>query len=96
MIVILKERQKGKTTELIKRADKFNGYIITRDRQNIMRIIKMADEMGCDIRYPLTYKEFINHEYYGRNIKCFHFDDADDFLQHLTLVKIETISLTKD
>jgi len=98
MKIICKPRQCGKTLELIKNADNFNGYIICSSKEECSRVANLAREIGCKIHFPISYIEIMNKQYYGKNIKCFHFDDVDYFLQRYITpnVKIESIAIELD
>lgn len=98
MKVIIKPRGSGKTTELIKMSEP-GKYIICYSREEAARVAYMAQEMGVDIPFPISYEEFIEERYYHRyhlegGIKSFFIDNLDVFLQVLTTVPIEAITLT--
>ena len=94
MKIIYEPIRMGKTVRLIKLANNYNGYIITRDINRCHEIMELSEKHNCKINFPLTFMEFINHDYYGKNIKCFHIDNADILLQYIAEhVKIESISL---
>lgn len=95
MRIIYKGRGEGKTFELIKMASENNLYIVARDIKAVDYIINLAKKHNFFIPYPLTYNEFFNRKYYGKQIKGFLIDDAEVFLQYLTTVPIEAISLTR-
>ena len=94
MEIIIKPRQAGKTHELIKRADNHNGYIVCFGIHEAHRIADMAKSMECKINLPITYKEFTAREYYGKGVKKFFIDNVEMFLESLTTVPIEAITLT--
>jgi len=102
MKIIYKERRNGKTFELIKRAHQLGcegkkAYIICQHRKASFEIQDNAERLGLKIHLPITYHDFRNHNYYGKNITCFLIDDADAFLENLSpTVQIDTITLTKE
>ena len=81
MKFIIKPRQTGKTTELIKIASKSNGaYIIVSDKLRADQLFNQAKKLGYDINYPLTQNEIVNKKYYGIGVKSFLIDDVESFL----------------
>jgi len=101
--IIYKPRGAGKTTELIKIAS--NGehkQIVCRTSsvadQIWQTILKMKedDEIKCLPPKPISYLQFLNKEYRGKNIESFLIDDVDIFLHCLTDIRIEAISVTKN
>lgn len=95
MQIILRPRQMGKTTELIRMSAETFAYIIVRSKNDATRIFHQAKEVGLDIPFPLTFQEFISGEYFGKNIKGFLIDNADDLLQSLSKgVPVQAISVT--
>lgn len=61
-IIIRKDRHKGKTTELIKIANKENKYIICATMQRAELINKMAMDMKLDIPFPITVGEIVRNK----------------------------------
>ncbi len=94
MKVILRARQQGKTTEIIKRSHETGGYIVCRTVEEAHKIQEQAVKLGYKIPLPITVGEFINKEYYGKGIKSFLIDNADYLLQSLTDVRITDISIS--
>jgi len=94
MHVLVGERQSGKTTELIKLAHTYGGYIVCRSKSMCGEISNMARKMELNIAFPLTYEEFLNKRYYGKGISKFYIDDADALLQSMTEVPIEAATFT--
>ena len=94
MQIILRKRQMGKTTELIRISAETFAYIVVPTRKDAGTVSEMAKDMGLDIPFPLTYDEFIRGQYYGKNIKGFLIDNADMLLQYMAKgVAIKAISL---
>lgn len=96
MRTILRGRRFGKTYGLIRLADNKNGCIVCVSRQHAETIVSMANEMDCNINFPITFDEFINHKYYRHGIDKFLIDDADMLLSYLTDVRIEAITINRD
>ena len=94
MNIDYRPRQSGKTTDLIKKADKYNGYIVTFDKRNVERCMEIAKEIKCEINMPLTFAEFLSKEYCGKGIKKFHIDNAEFLIQRMTDVPIENITIS--
>jgi hypothetical protein len=87
MKILLKPRASGKTTEAIKLAAKTHAYIVCKDRQRCFEIIRMADDMGLNIRNPVSFREVLQSikketrpTGFVNNIII---DDAEMFLQFL-------------
>ena len=103
MKIIYKPRQAGKTTELIKLASKNNySLIVCHNRVEATRIFHCAKRIGYAIPMPITYYEFLDKGFYGKNIDSFLIDNVKKFLQYLvrtelgTSVKIEAITINKE
>lgn len=94
MKAIIKSRGNGKTTDLIKLADNRNGYIICSLRSRADQIMRQAYDMECNINFPISFREFEEGSYHDAGIGKFYIDDADQFLQYLTPVPIEAITIT--
>jgi len=97
MEVIYSEKGTGKTTKLIELSASTNGYIVCKDHNEAYRVVFEANKLGKKIPFPLTYSEFFNSQFCGKNIECFYIDNADLFLSHLSNgVPIKTITITKN
>jgi len=94
MKVICRPRQSGKTYEVIKRCMEEGGYIVCPNMDRAHKVSLMADDLGIDIPYPITFYDFMSGKYYPDGIKKFHIDDIDLCLQRFSRVPISTISLT--
>lgn len=97
MKVICQARQEGKTTKIIIRAAATGGYIVCQSPAEAFRIYGQAKKMGLDINFPITFTEFLNGAFQGKNISAFHIDNVDTLLSLLARgIPIDSISLTKD
>ena len=96
MRVIYRDRQQGKTHDLIKICHEEGGYIVCANRRMVKEIELMAQQMGLNIPLPLTFEEFLRKQYYGLGVNKFHIDDAHLLLKALTPVHIATITLSED
>jgi len=80
MKLLIKERGGGKTTGLIY-ASEATGYPICATVQSrVNDIIKMAEEIGCNIPQPITVTELRNGDFRGSGIKNILFDDVGEIL----------------
>lgn len=97
MKVIHKPRQAGKTTELIKLASQEGGYIVCHSRDEACRISKTAEESGKQILFPITYDEYLNGSFCGKNIKAFYIDNVELLLSRIARgVPVKAISINKE
>ncbi len=87
-------RRSGKTTDLIKESARGGGYIVCANLNEVSRIMSVARDMKKDIPMPISFYEFLNKKYYSKGIKSFLIDDADELLQSLTDVEIDSITIT--
>lgn len=88
------KRGHGKTTQLIKKSAKSGDYIVCHNQYEAKIISGMAKKLELDIPFPITYQDLIEKRYYGKNISSFLIDNADLFLQKLTDVTINAITIT--
>jgi hypothetical protein len=97
MKVIHKPRQTGKTTELIKIASQEGGYIVCHSHDEAYRISKTAEEIGKQILFPITYDEYLNGSFCGKNIKAFYIDNVEFLLSRIARgVPVNAISVNKE
>ena len=99
MKIIYRPRQTGKTYELIKQADNYNGYIVTMNRRSCENILGLAEKHNFKINFPLTLDEFLRGEFYPQGVKKVYFDNVDLILQNLAMRKnvlVEAITLTRE
>lgn len=101
MIIIASGRKTSRTTRLIEmsaEAEKEGkvNYIVCSNAHQAYTIAQKAREMGLNIGFPITYNEFLDHQYYGRHIDHFLIDNADYLLQGMTPVPIKAITLLKE
>lgn len=93
MDVIIKGKQQGKTTEIIKKAKNHNGYIVCATKQECTRVFDLAREMKVNINFPISFNEFLKGDYYPEGVKKFHIDNAGLLIQEISKVKVETITI---
>lgn len=95
MKVVLRGRGGGKTTELIRISARTNSYIVAMSRDEAGRIFAQAQAMGLNIPYPITFDNFLDHQYSSWGIRDFLIDNADVLLQRLSRgVNIVAVSVT--
>jgi hypothetical protein len=94
--IIVRSRQGGKTTELIRRAAETGGYIVCTDRRRARQIADHAREMGLTIRFPMTAGEWQRHNYHPPGVRGLLFDDLDRIIQGLTAVPVLAATWTAE
>jgi len=70
-------RQSVRTIQLIKDASNCNGYIVCQSVKDCHRLMEEANKLNVYINFPLTYDEYINGKFYGKNINCFYVDNIE-------------------
>jgi hypothetical protein len=80
MKIVLGGRRSGKTTELIKRAEEVDGYIVCLDRKRVEAVFTLSLKLKSNIRYPITLQEAINYKGF---FVPFLVDDLDAILFQL-------------
>ena len=90
---IIMQRGYGKTTQLIKNSAKTGDYIVCHGLDEANRIQYEAIQMGLDIPLPITYHEFIEKRYSGVNISGFLIDNIEMFIQSLSDVQVNAITM---
>lgn len=94
--LIVKERGKGKTTELIKMSAEKGQYILVADENRRKHVANMAEKMGLHIPYPITLREALTCGFHGTFIHNILIDDADDILRMIFQVGITAMTFTKE
>lgn len=89
--IIIKPRQTGRTTEMIKMAAEHNLYIVTTDRMRAHFIAKMARDLGLNILFPITVRELPIHPNHATQEILI--DDADHVLEYLVGTRIKAITM---
>ena len=87
------QRGYGKTTQLIKKSAKSGDYIVCYRLDEANRIQHEAQQMGLDIPLPITYAEFVEKRYHGRNISGFLIDNLEMFLQYISKVHVNAVTM---
>ena len=92
---IIRPRQSGKTSELIRMSEQTQTYIVTPTMARAKITAQMAQELGHNIPFPVSLAEYLRSGFRGTFIKHILIDDADDVLQELFReVQIDAITMT--
>lgn len=83
MRLIVKPRQSGKTSELIRMSEETNAYILTLNRGMAEYVSKMAEQQGYNILFPITLDEYMRSRLKGSHVTHILIDNADMILQHI-------------
>lgn len=83
MKLIIKPRQSGKTSELIRMSEETNAYILTLNRGMAEYVSKMAAQQGYNILFPITLDEYMRSRLKGSHVTHILIDNADMVLQHI-------------
>lgn len=95
MQIICKPRRSGKTTEIIKIADKNNSSIVCLNLAECRRVARQAEDMGLSIPFPITIDEFISGSFFSRGINSLIIDNAEFVIRHLAKkVPVKAISVS--
>ena len=87
-------RRCGKTYQLIQKSAMTGDRIVCRDLQNCRLIKKYSDSLGLTIPHPISYHQFLELRNKKSDISGVLIDNVDDFVQSLTNVKVNAITLT--
>jgi len=88
------QREYGKTTQLMKKSSKSGDYIVCHSLDEANRIQLEAKKLGLNIPLPITYADFVEKRYFGKNISGFLIDNLEMFLQHLSNVPVNAVTMT--
>lgn len=81
MEIIQSGKGTGKTFKLMQLANKCNGYIVCRNREQANFLHDLAFKNGYNINLPITADEFFGGQFYGSGVKKFYIDNIDAILQ---------------
>lgn len=96
MIKIFREKGGGKTDELIKISNNTKDVIVCMNINDMVRVKSRARHLKLSIPQPITYSDFINKNYLGRNISGFLIDNIEELLNSISYIPINAITLTKN
>ena len=92
---IIRPRQSGKTSELIRMSEQTQTYIVTPTMARAKITAQMAQELGHNIPFPVSLAEYLRSSFRGSYIKHILIDDGDDLLQELFKeVQIDAITIS--
>ena len=91
---IILGRGEGKTDQLIQLSSELFNYIVCANRVEANRIQERAIQLGLDIPLPITYSDFVERRYNRRGCKGFLIDNVEHFVQSLTIVPVNAITLS--
>lgn len=95
MIKIIRPRQSGKTSELIRISENRKEYIAVATKSRANCLFRQAQEMGAKIPYPITLNEVSRGAMQGTNIRNILIDDADAVLKEIFRgTQIDVITMT--
>ncbi len=83
MKLIIKPRQSGKTSELIRMSEETNAYILTPNRVMAEYVSIMAKQQGYNILFPITLDEYMRSRLKGSHVTHILIDNADMVLQQI-------------
>ena len=89
-------RGTGKTLALMHMSHNTGYHMVVINRDLARLTAKAAEHQQLIIPFPITFDEFINHKYHGKEIEGFLIDNAELLLEQMTNIKIKAISLTGD
>jgi predicted NBD/HSP70 family sugar kinase len=96
MKLIIRGRQGGKTTELIRLAAETGTYIVCTDQRRARQIAQQAQDMGLSIPFPMAAREWQERAYYPPGVRSVAFDDLDRIIQNMTGVPALAATWTAD
>jgi hypothetical protein len=94
--IIVRGRQGGKTTELIRRSAESGCYIVCTDHRRAWQIKRQAEDLGLSIPFPLTTSEWQKRAYHPPGVRGLLFDDLDRIIQGMTTVPVLAATWTAD
>jgi len=77
MKIVNLDRGEGKTTKAIEQAHKTGAYIICKNRNEAHYIMAMAKEKDLNIRFPITFEEFLHSGMRGSHVRNIIIEDAE-------------------
>jgi hypothetical protein len=99
MKIIARPRQTGRTDELIRLSEAADNagevcYIVCHSQQEAYRIAKRANEIGCKIRFPISYKELPIRN--GSFCTCICIDNVEKLIENITRRRVEAMVITTE
>jgi hypothetical protein len=94
--IIIRSRQGGKTTELIRLAAEHQAYIVCTDFRRAGQVAQQARDMGLRIPFPLSASEWRERAYFLPGVRGLLFDDLDRIIRDLSGVPVLAATWTED
>jgi hypothetical protein len=94
--IIVRPRQGGKTTEMIRLAAEHQAYIVCTDHQRAWQIAQQAEAMGASIPFPLTAAEWQQRAYHPPGVRGLLFDDLDRIIRGMSAVPVLAATWTAE
>jgi hypothetical protein len=94
--IIVRARQGGKTTELIRRAAEAGGYIVCTDQRRARQIAEHARGLGLTIPFPMTAGEWQRRHYHRPGVRGLLFDDLDRIISGMSAVPVLAATWTAE
>jgi len=83
MEMIIQGRGYGKTKRMIELCAEHDGYIVCKDFETAQKIAKRAEDMGLDIRFPVSFGEWLGRPFWRAGVRQFFIDDLDLLVKHM-------------
>lgn len=95
MEILLQPRRSWKTTHLVRMSAATWKYILTTDRRRADNIMKIAESLWLSIPFPIVLSELPKGQWSSIARDGIYIDDADEVLQQMIRVPIDTITFNK-
>lgn len=73
----------GKTMEAIRIAARTGAYMIVANMDEAGRVADLAQSMGLEVRFPITFDEYLRSRMAGSRVRNVVIDNADEFLRRV-------------
>jgi hypothetical protein len=94
--LVIRARQGGKTTEMIRLAAEHRAYIVCTDHRRAGQIAQQAKGLGLSIPFPMTAIEWRERDYHPPGVRGLLFDDLDRIIRDLSGVPVLAATWTED
>lgn len=92
--IIVRGRQGGKTTVLIRIAAETGCYIVCADHRRAWQVARQAEDLGLRVPFPLSVSEWRKGEYHPPGVPGLLFDDLDKIVGMLSSVPVVAATWT--
>lgn len=94
---VITPRGMGKTRYLINKAAKTGATMVVHSDKMVYIVDSWAKELGCEIKKPVVFREFVRREFREVNPKGYLIDDLDSCLNLLNPdVKVLAVSMSDE